>query len=208
MKNARRNIDTDTSKSWLYRVAPQPLGVCPITRLLKDTLRGTLLPLHPNLVSTSLSSTRSRSMKTTQNIKSAYVGTGIRPPGKEKTLGTKELSTFSSLPAPKKPLSLTGKRGKSTRIMTNKRVFTLSQSSQPILLCDQCGRSTFTLTLVRIGKRHFIEMRCTCCGTSGNLECKDWSGIISSSPTHRTVAELAVSAGHKEGHVNSKKEWI
>lgn len=145
----------------------------------------------------------SKSTKITPNYGSAYVGTGLLPPGIVQRSGGKEYST-SLLSKEKKPSSSIGKLVRSGQTTTTKRPFTVSQFSPPTLLCDQCGRSTFILTLVKTGKRHFLGMRCTCCGTFGKVACGSWKEILSLSPTHLSVVPDALLAGHKVDHANSR----
>lgn len=198
MKVAPRRTSTDISISSLPREALQPLGVYPLTRWSKDLLRGSLQPLPRNFHSTKDFSSMSKPLKTTPNTKLRSGGTGPQQHTKIQKYGTKESSTASSSPVRQKPLSSTGKQERSIPTTTIRNPFTLSQFLPPTLLCDQCGRSTFTLTLGRTGRRPFIEMRCTCCGTSGKVGCEDWSKIVNSSPRHRSVAPDALLAGHKE----------
>lgn len=135
------------------------------------------------------------------NIKSHSQLSGKRRNGKRKTHGTVEFLTSNCLKRYRrkiarnvmknnsllKQLSMTGKLVKSTMITKTKNPYIVSQLSPNTLLCSQCGRSTYTLTLGRTGNKFFIQLRCQNCGTSGLIELENLSGIENSSQIQDTT---------------------
>lgn len=161
----RRNIGMLRGEK---RLAAHPPAVEWITtRAWKIFSMGCQKPFPQSLRTISLGLKESKNMSSTRNTKSAYVGTGILPPG---TVAGSEPSLTSKLSSRQKRLSsMTGKLVKSIQTTTTKNPFIVSHNSANTLLCSACERSTFTLTLESSGRKPSIVTRCSSCGNRGKI---------------------------------------
>lgn len=151
------------------------------------------LPFRLNLSTTAHGLRRSGNMRSIRKEKSAYVGTGIRPPGERLIPGSDRCSTSllsdekkrdqirrmsAQVRQQKKLSSTTGKLVKSIPTTMTKSPFTASLSSPNTLLCVKCERSTFTLILDKSGRKPFLQVRCTNCGQRGMIEPANSSKLL------------------------------
>lgn len=120
-------------------------------------------------------------MKITRNTKSHLLLTGNRANGISKSHGIVGYTISNSYKRQRKQLFTTGKPGKSTKTIMIKNPFIVSQYLPNTLLCAPCGRSTFTLTLTKVGKNYFMQTKCANCGNSGQVGLRNLKGTKNSS---------------------------
>lgn len=153
-------------------------------------------------------------MKSIQNIRSHSTVRGTRSRGIPQKRGSAQYLTLKSCNL-RSSESLTGNQAKFIQTMTTKKSFTLSHLSPNTLLCTPCGRSTYTLTLVRIAKKNFIEIRCTNCGNAGLIGWQNLSDLTQKSPLSSTrssqIQAIIVRGAHspnlRVAPVASRCDW-
>lgn len=140
-------------------------------------------------------------MKSTRSIKSHLTKRGTQSRGIRKKRGSVQCLTLKSCNL-RLSESLTGSQAKFIQTMTTKKSFTLSHLSPSTLLCTPCGRSTYTLTLVKIAKKSFIEIRCTTCGNAGLIGWQNLKDLTRKSPLSSTrssqIRAIIVRGAHSQ----------
>lgn len=201
-KNASSKRSSATSTASRKSVARQRIAGSLSTRISKIFSPASAKAYQALLTSTKGGSVRLGNMKSTQKSRLSSTKTGSQlqrttpaatsSPFSISSLSgenkmpnlqdyQKELRELSSQHRKEKQenfSSLTGKVAGYIQNTTIKSPFTVSQLSPNSLLCSACGRSTFTLTSDKSGRKPFIVTRCTNCGQRGMLVPESFSKLL------------------------------